>query len=443
MTDRAYGRISRDNERSGSIAKQRARLAQHATADVEWYVDESVSGAKVPFAERPAGSQLLADLAPGDRVLVTKIDRAARSVTDLLGLVRLIDERGASVVFVDQNIDTSGPMGRFMLTLLGAVAELEAAIVAERVMETRAAFRLEGRFGGGPTPFGLTVVPNPEGRGLVLRPHPEDGPLAREVIERVMAGEAQRQLAPLVGLRPPGFSQWLRNPALAGIREGADVEVDPEAALLSLAEWQALQAFLSGPRKAWTRSTDFGAALRCGVCGGRLYYGANKRYPESSVYRCNRQRHADGDPAVAVVRRHADAFVVEDFLDRMGDDEIVEVVTVQSSGARDEAVALARLRLDAAKRAFDDARDDEAEDDALEAQRAAKRALRTAEALPTDTVTEERSTGLTYRELWPMLPEDERGAFLAAAGPWTVHPGRGLDIAEKVTYTPKESPEGP
>lgn len=432
MTDRAYGRISRDNARSGSITKQRARLQQYAAEGVEWYVDESVSGAKVPFADRPEGSRLLADLAPGDRVLVTKIDRAARNVTDLLGLVRLIDERGASIVFVDQNIDTSGPMGRFMLTLLGAVAELEAAIVGERLAETRAAFKSEGRFGGGPVPFGLTTAPNPHGRGLVLRPDPEAADLARDVLARVQSGEAQRQLARLVGMSAGGFSGWLRNPALAGIRDGADVEVDPEAGLLTLAEWQALQDFLERPRKAWTRAQGYGAALVCSICGQRLYYGHNPRYPKSSVYRCNRSRHEDGDPAVAVVRRHADRHLEEDFLATFGDLEVFEETTVRSSAARDEAVALARLRLDTAKRAFDEATDDEAEDEALLAQRAAKRALREAEALPADTVTASRSLGINHRDLWAMLPESERGDFLASVGPWLVYPGRGLSIAEKV-----------
>lgn len=440
MTDRAYARISRDSARSGSITKQRARLAALASADVAWYVDESVSGAKVRFADRPEGARLLADLQPGDRVLVTKIDRAARNVRDLLALVEVITQAEASIVFADQNIDTSGPMGRFMLTLLGAVAELEAAIVAERVQETRASFRAEGRWGGGPVPFGLTTAPHPAGRGLVLRPDPETADAAREVIARVCAGESQRSLAPLTGLRPPGFSRWLRNPALAGIRPGTDVAVDPDAALVSLAEFRALQAFLDGPRKTWTRADGFGEALACGVCGHRLYYARNKRYPESSVYRCGRRAHRDGDPAVAVVRRHADRHIEEDFLATFGDDPVVEEVTVRNSDARDEAVALARLRLEAARRAFEEA-DEDTEDDALESARAAKRALREAEALPSDTITETRVTDLTHRELWAMLPEPERAAYLASAGPWLVYPGRGLPIAEKVRrQTPDESP---
>src|SRR5687768_8693795 len=122
MTDRGYARISLDTQQSGSISKQTERIKAVAGSDVQWYKDESVSGSKVPFAERPEGGRLMADLQKGDRVLVTKIDRAARSVKDLLNLVERIEKAGASILFVDQAIDTSGPMGRFLLTLLGAIA---------------------------------------------------------------------------------------------------------------------------------------------------------------------------------------------------------------------------------------------------------------------------------------------------------------------------------
>ncbi|WP_036959099.1 recombinase family protein, partial [Promicromonospora kroppenstedtii] len=118
MTDHAYTRISFDSRVSGSIAKQRARLARHSP-DAVVYEERSVSGAKVPFADRDEGARLLAALQPGDRVLATKIDRVARNVRDLLDLVERIEREGASIVFVDQSIDTSGPMGRFLLTLLG------------------------------------------------------------------------------------------------------------------------------------------------------------------------------------------------------------------------------------------------------------------------------------------------------------------------------------
>lgn len=434
MTERAYARISLDTERSGSIVKQRTRLAKAADGEPVFYVDESVSGAKVPFAERPEGRRLLADLERGDRVLVTRIDRAARNVRDLLGLVEEIEERGASVVFVDQRIDTAGPMGRFLLTLLAAIAELEAGIVSERVRETRESFRAEGRFGGGPVPTGLMTAPNPNGRGLVLRPDPEVAPIAREVVERVLEGEPQRSLAPLLGLKEPGFSRWLRNPALAGIRPGVEVEIDPEAALVSLATWTRLQEFLQRPEKAWARTDGYGGALVCGECGERLYFARSKAAPASSVYRCGRRKHAPGSPGASVTRVNADRYLEESFTRRFGRLPVVEEVVLDSSAEKDEAISLARLRLDAAQEAFARAETDEEEDEALSFVRSAKRALREAERLPGGTETTVVETGLTFAEIWTGAGDVERTALLNRVGPWVVAPGRGLPIEEKVTW---------
>jgi DNA invertase Pin-like site-specific DNA recombinase len=431
MTDRLYARISLDNERSGSITKQRARLAKFAEGSPEWYVDESVSAAKIPFADRPEGGRLLADLRKGDRLLVTKIDRAARNVTDLLGLVARVEETGAALVFVDQNIDTSGPMGRFLLTLLGAVAELEAAIVAERVRETRESFRTEGRFGGGPIPVGFVTAPHPAGRGLVLRPDPATAPLVREVVDRVLAGEPQRLLAPLLGLGEPGFSRYLRNPVLAGIRADGDLTVDPDAAILSLSKWDDLQTYLARPAKAWTRADGYGAALRCASCGERLYFARNRRYPDSSVYRCARRLHADGDPAVAVVRRLADERIEGEFLGRFGALPVIERVRVSSSGERAEAVARARLKIEAVRRAQDEAETEEDDDRLAGEYRAARAALRAAEALPEEVVEEERPTGLTFAQAWEQADDTARSDLLLRFGPWIVEPGR-LPIEEKI-----------
>lgn len=439
MTDRAYERISLDNERSGSIVKQTTRLEKFGD-DVVHYTDESVSGAKVGFAERPAGARLLADLQKGDRVLVTKIDRAARNVRDLLGLVARIEEAGASIVFVDQNLDTAGAMGRFMLTLLGAVAELEAAIVSERLRETRESFRTEGRFGGGPVPFGFRTAPHPKGRGLVLRPDPEEALVVRDVLARAQAGESQRALAPELGLGEPGFSRYLRNPVLAGIKPGTSSDVDPEAAILSLVEWRELQEHLDRPEKAWTRTDGYGAALACAVCGDRLYYGVNPRYPASSVYRCGRRKHAPGEPAASVVRRHADEHIEREFLSLFGAWPVLEETVVSASAVRDEAIARAQLDLDAVRRAQDLATTED-EDDRLASEfRKARAALREAEALPEESVRTVRPTGQSFAEAWASADDDARTALLLNVGPWHVEPGR-LPIAEKVHIADNFEPD--
>lgn len=438
MTDRPYVRISLDTAVSGSITKQRASLAKRTSGEPEWYVDESVSGSKIPFAERPEGRRLLADLQPGDRVLVTKIDRAARNVRDLLGLVAHVEKAGASIHFVDQNIDTAGPMGRFMLTLLAAVAELEADIIAERRRESLAAFAVEGRHAVGRAPFGLRSVPNPDGRGLVLRPDPDTAPVLRDVVDRLFAGESQTGLAKVAGMGGPAFGRLLRNGRLAGILDtSADgVRLDPDMAVFTLPEWARLQEFITRPVKTWAKAEGIGAALSCGVCGDRLYLNA-ARNPAHSTYRCRKVKHADGEPGVTVIAANADALVAEEFLAMYGRLAVREFVEVGNSDERDAAIALARLHLDAVRQAQDAAEGDDEEELMFAAYRAAKKALRDAEALPTGTTTEVRETGQTFREVWQASTWDARAVMLLRVGPWIVEPGR-LPLTEKVYLADRE-----
>jgi DNA invertase Pin-like site-specific DNA recombinase len=436
--DRGYGRISLDTQASGSIAKQRARIGAFAGQDMEWYADESVSGSKVPFNERPAGNRLLSDLQPGDRVLVTKIDRAARSVKDLLNLVEVIDEKQASIVFVDQNIDTSGPMGRFLLTLLGAIAELEAAIIAERRRESLEQFAIEGRHAIGRAPFGFESVPNPTGRGLVIRPHPIEGPVLRNAIERVLAGETQESVCEDIGMSKSGFARLLRNPRLAGMTPSGDgvvtidgiPRVDPEAAILSMAEWVRLSEFMSGT-KEWRRHDGIGAALACGVCFERLYFGHSKKNPEYSTYKCRRTKHKNGEPSASVIAANAEAYVEREFLRRFGDRPGVVVYMEGSDEARAEAVGLARIRLEEVRRRQDAAVTDEEEEALLVAYLEAKRALREAEAIPSETRLVTRPSGRTLGQEWEAADPASRTMMLKAIGQWVVQPGR-LPIEEKI-----------
>jgi DNA invertase Pin-like site-specific DNA recombinase len=443
MTDRAYARISLDTAASGSITKQRSRLGRFADGEPVFYVDESVSGSKVPFADRPAGSALLGDLEHGDRVLVTKIDRAARNVRDLLDLVERVEAAGASIVFVDQNIDTAGPMGRFLLTLLGAIAELEAGIIAERRRESLAAFREEGRHAVGRAPFGLQAVPNPSGRGLVLRPDPEEAPILRDAVESILAGESQRAWSARCGMQHPAFGRLLRNERLAGVL-GYDgdgsLRLDPDQAVFTLAEWRRLQEHLQrcpARRQPRRRTEGYGPALACGVCGDRLYFNASARRPEYATYRCRKVKHGPMDPGVTVIRVNADRVVEADFLTRFGGLPVFERITTDSSAVRDEAVARARLQIEAVRAAQDRAETDEEEEEAFGAYLRAKRALRAAEALPTSAVTEEIPTGETFAQVWESSDDEARTDLLLRFGPWVVEPGR-LPIEEKISLPERE-----
>ncbi|MGH3846184.1 MAG: recombinase family protein [Pseudonocardiaceae bacterium] len=113
----------------------------------ERIVVEAVSGAG---ADRPVLEECLAELAVGDTLVVWRLDRLGRSAQHLLGILERLRERGVAFRSVTEGMDTSTYMGRFVFTVLGAVAEMEREIIRERVNAGRVAARHRGRVGGRP-----------------------------------------------------------------------------------------------------------------------------------------------------------------------------------------------------------------------------------------------------------------------------------------------------
>jgi DNA invertase Pin-like site-specific DNA recombinase len=90
---------------------------------------EHGSGASRP---RPVLAKLMREIAAGDVLVVVRLDRLARSVSHLLEVIERLEERGARFRSLRDPIDTSTPQGMFSLQVLGAVAQLERALIAER-----------------------------------------------------------------------------------------------------------------------------------------------------------------------------------------------------------------------------------------------------------------------------------------------------------------------
>lgn len=95
--------------------------------------DEGVSGS-TEGATRPGLSKLLGALASGDTVVVWKLDRLGRSLTDLCGLVKTLEDKGVIFKSITEGFDMSTPAGKFMFHMLAACAEFERAMIRERVL---------------------------------------------------------------------------------------------------------------------------------------------------------------------------------------------------------------------------------------------------------------------------------------------------------------------
>ena len=94
----------------------------------EFYSEQISSVAK----ERPEFDAMLRFARRGDTIVATKIDRLARNASSLLRLVELLGEKRVALRILDPEIDTSKPMGKFLLTLLGGLAEMERTQMLER-----------------------------------------------------------------------------------------------------------------------------------------------------------------------------------------------------------------------------------------------------------------------------------------------------------------------
>jgi len=94
---------------------------------------------------RPELQKALRSLCAGDVLVVWKLDRMARSLSDLLSILNRLRNIGASVRSLTEPIDTSTPIGEFVYQILGAVAQLERSIIRERVLAGQAAARARGK----------------------------------------------------------------------------------------------------------------------------------------------------------------------------------------------------------------------------------------------------------------------------------------------------------
>jgi DNA invertase Pin-like site-specific DNA recombinase len=143
MTIYGYARVSTDGQ---TLAAQDAKL--HAAGCAKVY-SEKVSGAQTDRAEL---AKLLKRLDEGDVLVVTRLDRLARSTRDLLNILDTVAKAGAGFrSLADAWADTTTPHGRLMLTVLGGLAEFERELIRARTGEGRKRAQARGvKFGRPP-----------------------------------------------------------------------------------------------------------------------------------------------------------------------------------------------------------------------------------------------------------------------------------------------------
>lgn len=154
-------------QRDACEAYIRSQVGEGWRASPTPYDDGGISGATI---ERPGLQSLLADVERGliDVVVVYKIDRLTRSLTDFAKIVDRFDAKSVSFVSVTQSFDTTSSMGRLTLNMLLSFAQFEREITGERIRDKIAASKKKGMWMGGAPPLGYDPPTTAETHKLVV-----------------------------------------------------------------------------------------------------------------------------------------------------------------------------------------------------------------------------------------------------------------------------------
>ncbi len=421
-----YVRVSRVSGRAGdsfiSPALQRERCEQHAALHahriIQVHEELDVSGGR---DDRPLWQHMLRRVESGETggVIVARIDRFSRSLVGALNAIERLETAGGVIISVNEQFDTTTPMGRAVMRILLVIAELyrEEAAKGFRVSRERAVER--GVHITTRPPFGYR-------RGADGRMEPDaNAPLVTEMFDRRAAGEALAVIATwlndakvttALGGRwtSAAVLQLLENPAYTGqARSGDIVNETAHPALTDVDTFEAAQLAKtrSGHRQ---RRSLLAGLVRCAGCRYSLTGGGTRNYY------CHRKHGAGicGEPA-QVSQRLLDEHVTDAFFDRIGqldfgvqerDEQLVAVRAVLAKSERElmlwrddqEIQELGRDVYVAGLRTRAESRD-RAQSDVT--RMVAERA--THAQLPLDPVA--------LAELWPTLSTAERREVMAGA----------------------------
>jgi site-specific DNA recombinase len=197
-----YLRVSTEEQKEKqTIASQRNFSERYFAANhilvYSWYADDGISGI-IPLEQRPEGARLLADARAGkiDTVFVYRLDRLGRDPLLILNIINELESLGVQIRSMTENIDTTNPAGRFLVTILGGVAGLERETIIQRSIEGTNRLARSGAWLGGIVPYGYLVAGKGVDRRLLVSEklipgqHVSEAEIAR-IIYRMSAEEHQ------------------------------------------------------------------------------------------------------------------------------------------------------------------------------------------------------------------------------------------------------------
>lgn len=162
-----YARVSSEDQQERKTIENQLEFARkycdlHEMEVVEWYKDDGVTGT-IPLEMREAGARVLEDAKAGryELLLIYRLDRLGRSARIILNAVYELEQHGVKIRSMTEPFDTGDPNGRFLLTVLAGVADLERETILERMWYGANRAARAGKWLGGIVPYGYRV--NEEG----------------------------------------------------------------------------------------------------------------------------------------------------------------------------------------------------------------------------------------------------------------------------------------
>lgn len=150
-----YARVSTTKQmKNGNSLEDQERVLKEAGA--EKILSDSFTGTKM---DRPQFSKLMQEIKAGDKLIVTKLDRFARTAVEGGAIVKQLHERGVTIHILNMGVADNTPMGKLMVTMLLAFAEFERDMIVERTQVGKTVARAKGiKVDGRPKKYGTAKI---------------------------------------------------------------------------------------------------------------------------------------------------------------------------------------------------------------------------------------------------------------------------------------------
>jgi site-specific DNA recombinase len=273
------------------------------TVTKDRYDDGGFSGGTL---ERPGLKRLLADIEAGkvDIILLYKIDRLTRSLSDFAKIVEILDRKGASFVSITQSFNTTTSMGRLTLNMLLSFAQFEREVTGERIRDKIYASKRKGIWMGGPVPLGYDVME----RKLVV--NEQEAVQVRKIMQMYMTAGSVPELVEMLArngsltkiqqckdggtrggchFKRGNLYHLLSNQIYRGmlVHKGEAFDGEHEA-IVSEELWNQVQAKLA---KQGQGGSSRKVSPRTGVLAGLIYDGEGRAMVLTHTQKGNRRFH--------------------------------------------------------------------------------------------------------------------------------------------------------